>query len=210
MFSRNFIALASLILSSLVIRVDAGTLIPKAISGSRTGSFIPKIISNGKFEIKTIAPPGGISRIVTSAQTSIAAWVPTAANLIVTTGTVFQGELAKVGWIWEGIPDGSVLFDGFEKNITAFYTPPGGTEEVLWSTSVGPDTNLCGIFPGFGFSVALDSNDLGTYKARWIVEFGQSTQPDAPVDPNSGCGPEPFDSTTVDSFERYWEVVEAE
>jgi hypothetical protein len=47
------------------------------------------------------------------------------------------------------------------------------------------------------------------YKARWSVEFGKSTQSDAPVDPNSGCGPEPFDSTTVE-FERFWEVVEAE
>jgi hypothetical protein len=46
------------------------------------------------------------------------------------------------------------------------------------------------------------------YKGRWVVEFGQSTQPDAPVR-DGGCGPDPFDSTTVE-FERSWEVVAAE
>jgi hypothetical protein len=50
---------------------------------------------------------------------------------------------------------------------------------------------------------------LTRYKARWSVEFGQSSQPDAPVNPDSGCGPVPFDTTTVE-FERSWEVVAAE
>ncbi|KAJ7244106.1 hypothetical protein C8J57DRAFT_1525377 [Mycena rebaudengoi] len=207
MFSRNFIALAALILSSLILRVDAGSFIPKAIAGDRI-----KIIANDKFKIQTIAPPSGISRIVTSAQTSIAAWVPTAADLIFETGPVPQGELAQVGWMFpsqDGIEDGTLFFDGFEKNITAFYTPPAGTEQWLFSFLVNPDDGFCGRIPGIGFGALVDSNDLGTYKERWLVEFGQSTQPDAPIDPNSGCGPEPFDSTTVE-FERYWEVVAAE
>ena len=46
------------------------------------------------------------------------------------------------------------------------------------------------------------------YTGRWNVEFGQSTQPDAPIDPSSGCGPEPFDIMTVE-FVRTWEVVPA-
>jgi hypothetical protein len=49
---------------------------------------------------------------------------------------------------------------------------------------------------------------LTRYNARWVVEFGHSTQPDAPVR-DGGCGPDPFDSTTVE-FERSWEVVAAE
>jgi hypothetical protein len=49
---------------------------------------------------------------------------------------------------------------------------------------------------------------LSRYKARWIVEFGQSIEPDAPIDPDSGCGAEAFNITTVE-FERTWEVVKA-
>ncbi|KAJ7275694.1 hypothetical protein C8J57DRAFT_1589762 [Mycena rebaudengoi] len=208
MFSRNFIALASLILSPLVFRVDAGSLISKVITGGRAGSFIPKIIASDKFEIQTIVPPRGRSTIVTSVQTSTAPWTPTAKSLIVNT-TVPQGEPAQLGWVFESIGDGPVVFDGFKKNVSVFYTPPAGTEQFIFGLSFGPDTGLCGNINGFGIAAVLDSNDLGTYNARWIVEFGQSTQPYAPVDPNSGCGPEPFDSTTVE-FERSWEVVEAE
>ncbi|KAJ7275695.1 hypothetical protein C8J57DRAFT_225610 [Mycena rebaudengoi] len=203
MFSRNFIALASL-LSSFVFQVDAGSLIPKAIAGDFT-------ITAGDFEIQTFVSPSRILPIVASAQTSAAPWTPTAENLIVNT-TVPQGEPALFGWIFpseEGIEDGTAVLDGFAKIIAVFFTPPGGTEQFVFSLSVGPDTGLCGIITGFGIAAVSDSNDLGTYNARWIVEFGQSTQPYAPVDPNSGCGPEPFDSTTVE-FERSWEVVEAE
>ncbi|KAJ7276606.1 hypothetical protein C8J57DRAFT_1223346 [Mycena rebaudengoi] len=208
MFSRNFIALASL-LSSLVIQVDAGSLIPKAaVTGGFTGSFGPKVIS-GDFEIQSSATPSRISPIGTSAQTSIAPFPPTAENLIFNT-TVPQGEPALLGWIFSGTFDGSIVFDRFARNITVFYTPPAGTEQFVFSLfNIPPDIGFCGFFPGVFFAGILDSNDLGTYNARWIVEFGQSTQPDVPVDPHSGCGPVPFDSTTVE-FERSWEVVEAE
>ncbi|KAJ7906450.1 hypothetical protein B0H13DRAFT_1880606 [Mycena leptocephala] len=72
----------------------------------------------------------------------------------------------------------------------------------------GGGDGFCGFFPGFGLAGVLDSSVLGTYTGRWIVEFGESTQPYAPVDPESGCGPEPFNMKTVE-FVRTWEVVEA-
>ncbi|KAJ7275716.1 hypothetical protein C8J57DRAFT_1589810, partial [Mycena rebaudengoi] len=201
MFSRNFIALASL-LSSLVFQVDAATLIPKAIPGGHT-------ITAGDFEIRTFASPSSISPTVTSAQTSAAPWTPTAANLIFN-ASVPQGEQAQIGWIYpsEGdIKDGTTVHDGYARDVNWFFTPPGGTEQFLGGIFFGPETFLCGVFSGFGIAAVLNVNDLGTYKARWTVEFGQSTQPDAPVD-HSGCGPQPFDNKTVE-FERYWEVVEA-
>lgn len=46
------------------------------------------------------------------------------------------------------------------------------------------------------------------YEGRWNVEFGESSNPDAPVDPDTGCGPEPFDLRTV-VFKRKWQVVAA-
>ncbi|KAJ7275686.1 hypothetical protein C8J57DRAFT_1223848 [Mycena rebaudengoi] len=208
MFSRNLIALTFLILSALVFQVDAGSLIPKVTAADFTGV---KVIAGDKLEIQTSAAPDRISPILTSAQTSIAPWTPLAENLIVNT-TVPQGETAQVGWRFsdaDGAAKGDVVHDGFAKNITMFVTPPGSTEEVLFGLEVNPDTHLCGILSGVGFWLFVDATDLGTYKARWNVEFGQSTQPDAPIDPDSGCGPLPFDSTTVE-FVRYWEVVEAE
>ncbi|KAJ7276604.1 hypothetical protein C8J57DRAFT_1583734 [Mycena rebaudengoi] len=202
MFSRSFIALASL-LSSLVFQVDAGSLIRKAIDST---------IISGDFEIQTPATSSRISSIGASSQTSVAPFTPTAENLIVNT-TVPQGEPALLGWIFSGTLDGSVVFDGFAKNISVFYTPPGSDEKFVFGTIVGPDDDdprldFCGFFPGDWAAGVMPSDDLGTYKARWTVEFGQSTQPDAPVSPH-GCGPQPFDSTTVE-FERYWEVVAAE
>jgi hypothetical protein len=120
MFSRNFIALASL-LSSLVFQVDAGSLIPKGIPGAFT-------ITAGDFEIQTSTTPGHISPMVTSAQTSTVPWIPTAYNLIFNT-TVPQGTLAQLGWRDYGPSDGTTIFDGYARNVTIFFTPPGGTEQ---------------------------------------------------------------------------------
>ncbi|KAJ7244095.1 hypothetical protein C8J57DRAFT_1556100 [Mycena rebaudengoi] len=205
MFSSNFIALASL-LSLLVFQVDAGSLIPKAITRGYT------IISSDKFEIQTPATPSRISPIGTSAQTSIAPFNPTAPNLIVNT-TVPQGTQAELGWIFDGIPNSGVVFDGFAKNITVYFTAPGQDEEFIFSFSNEPSPDdprfdFCGYFPGLWLYVPIDSDVLGTYKGRWVVKFGQSTQPDAPVSEH-GCGPLPFDNTGVE-FERSWEVVAAE
>ncbi len=47
-----------------------------------------------------------------------------------------------------------------------------------------------------------------SYTGRWVVEFGESTHPGAPVYPESGCGPEPFNIKTEEFVER-WEVVYA-
>ncbi|KAJ7275826.1 hypothetical protein C8J57DRAFT_1505131 [Mycena rebaudengoi] len=155
------------------------------------GSLIPKVIAG---DHTGYSIPNIIASDKIEIQSIAPPSAPSAENLIVNT-TVLQGEPSFVGWIWEDIPDGSTVFDG--------------TEIWLFTTWVNPETGFCGISPGFGAAAVLNSNDLGTYKARWSVEFGKSTQSDAPVDPNSGCGPEPFDSTTVE-FERFWEVVEAE
>ncbi|KAJ7275714.1 hypothetical protein C8J57DRAFT_1311491 [Mycena rebaudengoi] len=201
MFPRTFIALASL-LSSFVFQVDAGSPIPKAIAGNFE-------ITAGDFEIQTFTTPG---RMSPSAQTSTAPFNPTAANLIVN-NTVPQGTPAAFGWIFDGTLDGSIVFDGFAKNITMLATFPGQAEEFIFGISNGPDPDdprfdFCGYISGFWAAAVIRSDDLGTYKGRWVVEFGQSTQPDAPVR-DGGCGPDPFDSTTVE-FERSWEVVAAE
>ncbi|KAJ7915231.1 hypothetical protein B0H13DRAFT_1872324 [Mycena leptocephala] len=73
---------------------------------------------------------------------------------------------------------------------------------IIYSIESGPSggDGFCGFFPGFGLAGVLDSSVLGTYTGRWIVEFGESTQPYAPVDPESGCGPEPFNMTTRDNM----------
>jgi hypothetical protein len=124
MFSRNFIALASL-LSSLVFQVDARSLIPKAIPDG------PTIVTSGDFEIQTPATLSRILPIGASAQTNIVPFNPTAANLIVNT-TVPQGTPAALGWIFDGTLDGSIVFDGFAKNITMFATFPGQAEEFIF------------------------------------------------------------------------------
>ncbi|KAJ6452431.1 hypothetical protein C8R45DRAFT_1223487 [Mycena sanguinolenta] len=138
-------------------------------------------------------------------------FVPTADNLIVNT-TVPQNVNAALGWIFDSVPGVTPyfpVFDGSAYNVTVFYTPPGGVETWIFGIDTGPDTtDFCGIFSGYWVYGVMDSSVLGTYGARWTIEYGQSTQPDAPVDPTSGCGPDPFNMTTVE-FTRSWEVVAA-
>ncbi|KAJ6557548.1 hypothetical protein B0H19DRAFT_1376266 [Mycena capillaripes] len=149
---------------------------------------------------------------VTQGNFPLAPRSSTEANLIVNT-TVPVGKPSFVGWIFDTVGDNSApVFDGFAFNITVFFTPPDGEEELLVGLESGPEIvpgGFCGFFPGFGFAAVLDEEDIGTYSGRWVVQFGQSTQPYAPVDPETGCGPEPFDIKTVE-FVKTWEVVEAE
>ncbi|KAJ7246957.1 hypothetical protein C8J57DRAFT_1724631 [Mycena rebaudengoi] len=178
------------------------------------GPSFPRV-TVGDFELiqATTAAP---SRLLANAKLpTVGPFVPSADNLIVNT-TVPQGEFASLGWIFESVGDNSdpAVFDGSFHNVTVLYTPPGGVETFIFGIDSGPDTpqpdgvGFCGFFPGFWVTGVLSSSDLGTYTGRWIVEFGQSTQPDAPVDPDSGCGPKPFNITTVE-FVRTWEVVAA-
>ncbi|KAF7340567.1 hypothetical protein MSAN_02128200 [Mycena sanguinolenta] len=135
---------------------------------------------------------------------------PTAANLVFNT-TVPQGVRAVLGWtdtIIPGIPPSTNVFDGSARNLTMFYTPPGGVETYRGGFFNGPRTDFCGVTPGATFMAYIDSSVLGTYTGRWVVEFGQSTDPDAPVDPKTGCGPLPFTTNGVE-FVRTWEVVAA-
>ncbi|KAJ7453755.1 hypothetical protein FB451DRAFT_1280731 [Mycena latifolia] len=181
---------------------------------ARAGPSFPKV-NAGDFELiqATTAAP---RRLLANVDIpTVPPFVPSADNLIVNT-TVPQGEFADLGWIFPSVGDNTdpAVFDGSSINVTVLYTPPGGVEQFVFGIDSGPETpqpvgvGFCGFFPGFWIEGVLDSSVLGTYTGRWIVEFGESTQPDAPVDPDSGCGPEPFNITTVE-FVRTWEVVEA-
>ncbi|KAJ6540719.1 hypothetical protein B0H19DRAFT_1078120 [Mycena capillaripes] len=170
----------------------------------------PKITA-GDFELIQ-GTPAAPSRLLANADLpTVGPFIPSAANLIVNT-TVSQGEIADLGWIFASVGDNTdpAVFDGFAKNISVFYTPPGDVEHIANGPDIAPPggEGFCGFFPGFFLEALLDSSVLGTYTGRWIVEFGESTQPYAPIDPDSGCGPEPFNSKTVE-FMRTWEVVEA-
>ncbi|KAJ7930931.1 hypothetical protein B0H13DRAFT_2309238 [Mycena leptocephala] len=184
-----------LLTTSLALQVCAGASFPK--------------VTAGDFELiqSTTAAP---SRLRANADIpTVGPFVPSADNLIVNT-TVPQGEFAGLGWAFPSVGNisGSAVFDGFAKNITVLYTPPGGVEHIATGPAIDAGDAFCGFVPRFAVEGVLDSSVLGTYTGRWIVKFGESTQPDAPVDPGSGCGPEPFNITTVE-FVRTWEVVEA-
>ncbi|KAF8162186.1 hypothetical protein K438DRAFT_1858943 [Mycena galopus ATCC 62051] len=180
---------------------------------ARGGLSFPRVTA-GDFEIiqtTTVASSHGLLASVDIP--TVPPLVPSTYDLIVNT-TVPQGEFAQLGWVFPTVGNNSAVFDGSSINVTVFYTPPGGVEEFVLGIASGPDiappggVGFCGFLPGFGLAAVLNATDLGTSTGRWVVEFGQSTQPDAPVDPTSGCGPEPFNSTTVE-FVRTWEVVPA-
>jgi hypothetical protein len=66
--------------------------------------------------------------MVTSTQTSTAPWTPTAENLIFNT-TVLQGMPSALGWLENGPLNGTIIFDGYARNVSIFFTPLGGTEK---------------------------------------------------------------------------------
>ncbi|KAF7341650.1 hypothetical protein MSAN_02063000 [Mycena sanguinolenta] len=137
-------------------------------------------------------------------------FVPKPSNLIFNT-TLPQGVNATLGWLFDSVGDNSnpIAFDGSQKNITILYTPPGGVETFVLNFNVGPGPNgFCGTFPGTTLQEPIDSSVLGTYTGRWLIDWGHSTQPDAPTDPESGCGPLPFTMNNTE-FVRTWEVVAA-
>ncbi|KAJ7806810.1 hypothetical protein B0H14DRAFT_3483819 [Mycena olivaceomarginata] len=202
MHFRNF---ANLVLLSTALSVQA-----------RASASFPKVTA-GDFQLiqTTTAAP---SRLLANADIpTVPPFVPSADNLIVNT-TVPQGEFADLGS--SSPPSGTTPTPPCSMGLPS--TSPSSTppRAVSRRSSLGtfidsgPETpqpvgvGFCGFFPAFFIEGVLDSSVLGTYTGRWIVEFGESTQPDAPVDPNSGCGPEPFNITTVE-FVRTWEVVEA-
>ncbi|KAF7340575.1 hypothetical protein MSAN_02129000 [Mycena sanguinolenta] len=168
-------------------------------------------ITKGDFEIMQVNTAANHALAIADDTPTTGPFIPTADNLIVNT-TVPQGVNAALGWIdptVAGVAPFSPVFDGSAYNISVFYTPPSGVETFVFGVDTGPDTtDFCGIISGYWIEGVIDSSVLGTYLGRWIVEYGQSTQPDAPVDPNSGCGPDPFNMTTVE-FTRTWEVVAA-
>ncbi|KAJ6451901.1 hypothetical protein C8R45DRAFT_945935 [Mycena sanguinolenta] len=154
------------------------------------------LIVKGEFDLiqgSTAATPGRLATADDIPTTG--PFVPKAANLIVNT-TVPQGTFADFGWIFdsvEGVTPGTAVFDGSAFNISMFYTPAGGVE-IRISIITGPNigTGFCGFSSGSFTEALIPSDVLGTYTGRWVIEYGQSTQPDAPVDPDSGCGPLPF------------------
>ncbi|KAJ7196244.1 hypothetical protein GGX14DRAFT_473830, partial [Mycena pura] len=175
-----------------------------ALPAPATPSF-PQVIA-GAYELaQAIVAP---SRLWANVATpTVPPFVPSAENLIVNT-TVPQGERAHLGWTFPsmGYSPGTDVHDGSAINVTMYYTAPGNVERPIFGFFSGPRTGFCGFTAGSAGWAFLDSSVIGTYTGRWNVEFGQSTQPDAPVDPRSGCGPEPFNITTME-FVRTWEVV---
>ncbi|KAJ7605205.1 hypothetical protein FB45DRAFT_1069578 [Roridomyces roridus] len=139
-------------------------------------------------------------------------FVPSPDHLIVNT-TIAPGDIAFLGYQFRIIPsvnkEGNLqVFDGTAKNITTFYAPPGGPEQWLGGFESGPPIDsTCGFFSGMAFySMIMDTSVVGTYRGRWVFEFGSSAQPHAPLSQTTGCGPEPFDIKRVE-FVREWEVV---
>ncbi|KAJ6506854.1 hypothetical protein C8R45DRAFT_1090525 [Mycena sanguinolenta] len=190
----HFNSLSNIVLLSTALALQA-----------RAGPAFP-LITKGDFNIIQGSTGATAPSTLLATPLTVGPLVPTEANLIMNT-TVPQGTPANVGWIFntvQGVAPFTTVYDGSAYNISGFYTPPGGVETI----ETGPDvTGFCGFFSGFWLEAVLDSLVLGTYAARWTVDYGQSTQPDAPVDP-AGCGPDPFNMTTVE-FTRSWEVVAA-
>ncbi|KAJ7717500.1 hypothetical protein B0H14DRAFT_3011802, partial [Mycena olivaceomarginata] len=116
---------------------------------------------------------------LTAETTRAVPWALSEDNLLYNTTAVPQGELAVFGWGYSGTFGDPPLVTGLAENVTMLVTPPG-VYVMIFSYVTGPTSDLCGFFPGhWAFSV-VDSSVLGTYKGRWIVDYGGSTQPDAP------------------------------
>jgi hypothetical protein len=97
------------------------------------GPSFPKVTA-GNFELiqSTTAAP---SRLRANADIpTVGPFVPSADNLIVNS-TVPQGGFAGLGWAFPSVGNisGSAVFDGFAKNITVLYTPPGGVEQFVFT-----------------------------------------------------------------------------
>ncbi|KAJ7233109.1 hypothetical protein C8J57DRAFT_170420 [Mycena rebaudengoi] len=106
---------------------------------STTATSVPEL-TLGDFLVHSTLPLDYFDGTITGGQTTTVPWAPTDENLIVNI-TITQGEPAYVGWTFpsvEGTPDGGTIFDGFAKNITVFYTPPTGSEKMVFSYSNGP------------------------------------------------------------------------
>ncbi|KAJ7196278.1 hypothetical protein GGX14DRAFT_575093 [Mycena pura] len=185
-----------------------GTLTKIAFLGSALAlpAPFPQVIA-GAYELaQTVVAPGLAHGLWPHIPTpTVPPFVPSEDNLIVNT-TVPQGERAHLGWTFPlmGLSPGTAVHDGSALAVAMFYTAPGDVERRIFRLVTG----LCGFATGSSSRAFVDASAIGTYTGRWKVEFGQSTQPDAPVDPRSGCGPEPFNITTME-FVRTWEVVPA-
>ncbi len=97
---------------------------------AHAGPSVPKVIA-GDFELIQTTVPS--SRLLANAKIpTVGPFVPSEANLIVNT-TVPQGEFADLGWVFPSVGnDTEPVFDGFAKNISVFFTPPGGVEQFVF------------------------------------------------------------------------------
>ncbi|KAJ7612623.1 hypothetical protein FB45DRAFT_939421 [Roridomyces roridus] len=197
----HFTAFAKFALLLVGALVSATPTFPGKIT---TGSGNFKVIQG---TIGTVAGSGALAarQDTPPITVTVGPFRPSPANLIVNK-TVTQGDFADLGIQFPVEGDAQIAFDGFAKNITVFETPPGGDEEFIFGLESGPDTNLCGFFPGLFFEALLDTSVLGTYQGRWVFEIGESEDHRAAVNATTGCGPEPFNKRIVE-FVRKWEVV---
>ncbi|KAJ6479149.1 hypothetical protein C8R45DRAFT_933927 [Mycena sanguinolenta] len=128
---------------------------------ARAGPAFPHI-TKGDFSIIQGSTGTAAPSALLATPPTVGPFVPTAANLIVNT-TVAQGVDAALGWIFDTVPgvtDGSPVFDASAFN------------DCHW-----PDlTDFCGFGSGFWLAGVIDSSVLGTYAARWTIDYGQSTQ----------------------------------
>ncbi|KAJ7231127.1 hypothetical protein C8J57DRAFT_1251394 [Mycena rebaudengoi] len=167
---------------------------PKVITGPSPGI---KVIASDKIHhVQGTTFPNSAATTLSDINTSAAPFLPSDVNIVVNT-TVTQREFSWVGMLYflPRIPEGATILDGSAKTITLFQTPPNGAEEFFLSVQTGPPVrDFCGMENGFFYCGILDTStlDLGTYTVRMVVEYGESTQPDAPVDPNGGLWPIAF------------------
>ncbi|KAJ6492096.1 hypothetical protein C8R45DRAFT_990393, partial [Mycena sanguinolenta] len=128
-------------------------------------TFAKIILLSTVFALEASAGPS--SRTADNIPTT-GPFVPTAANIISNT-TVPLGEAAVFGWVYDSVPnvpESSPVFDGFAKNISAWFTPPGGKELLIFTNIVvGPfSSDFCGIYSGSSVVGFLPSQVLGTYE----------------------------------------------
>ncbi|KAF8183481.1 hypothetical protein K438DRAFT_1838930 [Mycena galopus ATCC 62051] len=140
---------------------------------ARGGSSFPKI-NTGDFEVIQTTTVTSSRLQANFDIPTVPPFVPSAADLVVNTTAVPQGESAFVGWVFPAVGNNTAVFDGSSLNVSAFYTPPGGVEQFLFSLAYGPDAGesggavgFCGFNPGLLLAAVLNSSDpVGNYTGR--------------------------------------------
>ncbi|KAJ7605204.1 hypothetical protein FB45DRAFT_1042652 [Roridomyces roridus] len=162
--------------------------------------------------IQTPARASRVPQLSTLATPTVPAFVPAQSDIVKNT-TVPLGQISFLGWrfpVIAGFDDDTEVFDGTSKNITIFFTPPGGVEARV-VRRVPTSSAALRSPPGANSFLEIPSlleSWAPWLERRWVVNFGSSADTTAPLDPTTGCGPQPFDIQTAE-FVATWEVVPA-